>query len=284
MQRLTDVSYVKQIMEENGIRFQKKFGQNFLITPEVPARIADECGAKPEDGILEIGPGIGTLTECLCERYRKVVAIEIDDALVRILPDTLSRFDNVTVLHEDAMKTDLGALLAEQFDGMRVTVCANLPYYITTPILLKLLESRLPFDNITVMIQREVADRLAALPGTADYGAVTLAVAYYAEAEKLFRVSPGNFLPPPKVDSTVIRLKMRKEPICPVQNEAQMFRLIRAAFDQRRKTLLNALTSGCPSFSKEQISAAIEAVGMRPDIRGEKLSVADFARLSDQLC
>ncbi len=280
---LTDIGYVKRLMSSHGITFQKKFGQNFLINPTVPMRIAEECGARPEDAILEIGPGIGTMTQYLCEMYEKVVAVEIDRALIPVLGETLADYDNVTVIEGDIMKTDLKALFAEQFAGKNVTVCANLPYYITTPILMRLLESGIPLDNITVMIQKEVADRLAAAPGTADYGAVTASVQYYAEVEKLFQVSAGNFLPAPKVDSAVVRLRLYKDKPVKVQSEDMLFRVIKAAFGQRRKTLINALSAGMGDFTKEALSRAIAEAGFAESIRGERLSTADFGRLADVL-
>ncbi len=280
---LTDIGYVKRLMQTHGITFQKKFGQNFLINPSVPERIAAECGAKPEDAILEIGPGIGTMTQYLCEMYKKVVAVEIDRALIPVLGETLADYDNVTVIEGDIMKTDLPALFSEHFPQKNVTVCANLPYYITTPILMLLLESGLPLDNITVMIQKEVADRLAAAPGTADYGAVTAAVQYYAAVEKLFNVSAGNFLPAPKVDSAVVRLRLYKDKPVKVESEDMLFRVIRAAFGQRRKTLINALSAGMGDFTKDELSVAIREAGFAEGIRGERLSTTEFGQLSDVL-
>ena len=281
--RLTDIGYVKTLMQKHGVTFQKKFGQNFLINPAVPERIAAECGAAPEDAVLEIGPGIGTMTQYLCEDYKKVVAVEIDRALIPVLAETLADYDNVTVINDDIMKLDLPALWAEHFSGMRVTVCANLPYYITTPILMLLLESRLPIDHITVMIQKEVAGRLCAPAGDAEYGAVTAAVNYYAHVERLFSVSAGNFLPAPKVDSAVVRMDLYREPPVSCRDEAFFFRVIRAAFGQRRKTLSNALSAGLGDFTKDEILAGIRAAGFAETIRGEKLSVADFALLADAL-
>ncbi|MGM9625330.1 MAG: 16S rRNA (adenine(1518)-N(6)/adenine(1519)-N(6))-dimethyltransferase RsmA [Eubacteriales bacterium] len=280
---LTDIGYVRRLMSAHGITFQKKFGQNFLINPTVPERIAAECGAEPGDAILEIGPGIGTMTQYLCEMYEKVVAVEIDRALIPVLGETLAGYDNVTVIEGDIMKLDLHALFAEHFAGMHVTVCANLPYYITTPILMLLLESGIPLDNITVMIQKEVADRLAAEPGSADYGAVTASVQYYALVEKLFCVSAGNFLPAPKVDSAVVRMRLYRDRPVKVKEEDMLFRVIRAAFGQRRKTLLNALSAGMGDFSKTEIAEALDKAGFAENIRGERLSVAEFGRLADVL-
>ena len=279
---LTDIGVVKRLMARHGIAFQKKFGQNFLINPTVPDRIAAECGASPEDAILEIGPGIGTMTQYLAEAYEKVVCVEIDRALIPVLSETLADYDNVTVIEGDILKIDLDALFKEHFAGKRVTVCANLPYYITTPILMRLLESRLPFDNITVMIQKEVADRLAAPAAHAEYGAVTASVSYYAHVQKLFNVGAGNFLPKPKVDSAVVRLELYKTPPVSVMDEAMLFRVIRAAFGQRRKTLVNALSAGMGDFTKDEIASVIREVGFADDIRGERLDIAAFALLADK--
>jgi len=260
-------------MERHGVAFRKQYGQNFLINPAVPKRIAESCEIC--DTILEIGPGIGTLTRELSTRAKKVTAFEIDSGLIPILLETLADCENVTVINEDFMKTDLPAHL----DGA-TGVCANLPYYITTPILMKLLESRLPFRFITVMLQKEVAQRLASAPGDPLYGAVTLTLNYFAEIEKLFTVSPGSFVPAPKVDSAVIRIIPRETP--PVEvNEDRFFSLVRASFGQRRKTLLNSLSStGLP---KDLLTAAMETAGIRPDVRGEKLSIHEFAALSNAI-
>ena len=241
---LCDIKTVKQIMAMFHLTFHKEFGQNFLTDRMVVEDIADECCEDENSTILEIGPGIGTLTYELALRRRQVVSLEIDRGLIPVLEYTLGEFDNVRVINEDVMQTDLAALLAPYFAEGPVSVCANLPYYITTPILMKLLESALPFDYITVMIQAEVADRLCAKAGSKDYGAITAAVAYYGEAEKLFTVPADRFIPAPKVNSTVIRIRLHKQkPIVP-QDEALFFRTIKAAFGQRRKTLINALGAG----------------------------------------
>ncbi len=223
---LTDLSCVRDIMQRHGIAPQKRYGQNFLINPTVVARIADTC-ADREAGVIEIGPGIGTLTRELSPRFRKVVALEIDTSLIPVLGETLGDLDNVKVINADAMKTDLAALVKEEFDGMPVYVCANLPYYITSPIVMSLLESGGIFEAVTVMIQKEVADRFCAGAGSADYGAITLAVNYYSEVEKCFNVAPGNFMPPPKVTSSVIRMNIRKEPPVSVRDSENMFRIIK---------------------------------------------------------
>lgn len=280
--KLTNIGTVKALMEKHGIKFQKKFGQNFLINEDVPIRIAEECGATENDCVLEIGPGIGTLTRELCSVAKKVVAVEIDTGLIPVLSETLADFDNVEVINSDIMKTDIKSLFEEKFAGHDVFVCANLPYYITTPILMLLLESRLPFKKMTFMVQKEVADRLCSNSKDGDYGAVTASVSYYGRVEKLFNVSAGNFMPAPKVDSAVIQITVYDEPPVKVADEGLFFRVIKAAFEQRRKTLVNAL-SGKVDISKDDIARAVETVGLDVNIRGERLDIADFARLSDEV-
>ncbi|MBQ3483554.1 MAG: 16S rRNA (adenine(1518)-N(6)/adenine(1519)-N(6))-dimethyltransferase RsmA [Clostridia bacterium] len=278
---LCDIKTVKSLMDTFSLRFRKEFGQNFLTNPMIVGDIADAAADSAESTILEIGPGIGTLTRELCARYANVVSVEIDRGLIPVLTYTLNDFHNVKVVNEDVMKADLAALLAPYFGKGPVSVCANLPYYITTPILMRLLESGLPFRSITVMIQSEVADRLAARAGTAAYGAITAVLNYYGTAERLFKVSAGNFLPPPKVDSAVVQIRLyAQKPLVP-RDEALFFRTVRAAFEQRRKTLPNALSAGFPELSKEQCVALVEAAGHRADIRGERLNTADFVALSD---
>ena len=277
--RLTDVGYIRDLLDRHGFHFSKKLGQNFLINPSVCPRMAEACGATPEGGVLEIGPGIGVLTRELAQRAGKVVAIELDDRLPPVLAETLAGLDNVSFIWGDCMKLDLPAVLKEQFGDRPVAVCANLPYYITSPIVMMLLESRLPVENITVMVQKEAAQRLCAVPGTREAGAVTLAVQYYAEAETLFGVSRGSFMPAPNVDSAVIRLTIRKQPPCRVADERLMFRLIRAGFNQRRKTLLNSLTAA--GHGKADIAAALEAAGLSPTARAEELTLTDWAALSN---
>ena len=280
---LCDMKTVKQIMAMFHLTFHKEFGQNFLTDRMVVEDIADECCENEDSTILEIGPGIGTLTYELALRRRQVVSLEIDRGLIPVLEYTLGEFDNVRVINEDVMQTDLAALLEPYFAEGPVSVCANLPYYITTPILMKLLESGLPFDYITVMIQAEVADRLCAKAGSKDYGAITAAVAYYGEAEKLFTVPADRFIPAPKVNSTVIRIRLHKQkPIVP-QDEALFFRTIKAAFGQRRKTLINALGAGFPELSREEITQAVISCGHDPNIRGERLDCAQFCALADTL-
>jgi len=279
--RLTDIGYIRELLTRHGFQFSKKLGQNFLINPSVCPRMAQACGAGEDSGVLEIGPGIGVLTRELAQRAGRVVAIELDDRLPPLLAETLAGQDNVKIVQGDCMKIDLNRLLAEEFGNRPVAVCANLPYYITSPIIMGLLESRLPVENITVMVQKEAAQRLCAAPGTREAGAVTLAVQYYAQAETLFTVSRGSFMPAPNVDSAVIRLTIRKQPPCAVKDEKTMFRLIRAGFGQRRKTLLNSLTAaGC---RKEQLTAALASAGISTTARAEELTLPMWAALANQL-
>ena len=280
---LCDAKTIKQIMSVFDIKFRKEFGQNFLINRCVVEDIADNCADTVDTTVLEIGPGIGPLTTELALRYKNVVALEIDRGLIPVLKYTLGEFNNVTVYNEDVMKTDLDALLKPYFDEGKVSVCANLPYYITTPILMKLLECGLPFDYITIMIQSEVADRLCAKAGSSDYGAITAILAYYGTAEKLFTVSAGNFMPAPKVNSTVVRIKLHKNKPVQPKDEKTFFRTVKGAFEQRRKTLPNALSASFGELSKDEITEAIVSCGHRPDIRGEKLNVSEFSALSDKL-
>ena len=281
--KLTSLSEVKNIMERHGLRFNKGYGQNFLINEAVPRRIAEECGADSESGILEIGPGIGTLSTELCRLYKKVVAVEIDSSLIPALGETMAEFDNFKVINADVLKVDLPALIREEFGDMPVTVCANLPYYITTPIIMGLLESDCRFDNITVMIQKEVALRLCAKAGESDYGAVTASVNRYGSVSRLFNVSAGSFVPAPKVDSAVIRIKVDRERKYTVMDEKMMGRVIRGAFAQRRKTLVNSLSTEFSELSKDEIAEIVVSSGYRADVRGEKLDIPDFAKLSDAI-
>ena len=280
---LTDLSTVRSIMEQFGISTKKKYGQNFLINPAVPERIAEEGTGGADCGVLEIGPGIGTLTTALAKRVKKVVAVEIDDTLIPVLDYTLAEFDNVTVLHGDILKTPLAPLMETHFaDCEKVYVCANLPYYITSDILMYLIESGIHFEALTVMVQKEFADRIVAPAGSADYGAVTAAVNYFGVPKKLFKVAPGNFLPAPKVDSAVLRIDLYKErPVVP-QNEALFRRIIRLAFEQRRKTLVNALGGKVP-VSKEDLAKILTDLSLPADVRGEKLSVLQFAAIADRI-
>lgn len=281
--KLTNINQVRSIMEEHQLQFNKQFGQNFLINEAIPRRIAEECGAEPDSGILEIGPGIGTLTYELAKRYRKVTAVEIDKRLIPVLADTLAEFQNVHVIQGDILKLDIPGLIAEEFGDMPVSVCANLPYYITTPILMQLLESGAPFDYITVMVQKEVADRLTSAPGDAGYGAVTASVSYYGKAQKLFGVSAGSFLPAPKVDSAVLRIRLHRTPPVSVKDKALLFRVIRSAFAQRRKTLLNSMSSEFTALQKSVLSDALQKAGCPTGVRGETLSLAEYAAIADAL-
>ncbi len=282
--KLTDISYARAVMEKHGIAPQKRYGQNFLISDNVVSRIADTpMAGEKELGIIEIGPGIGTLTEKLAVRYKKVVAIEIDTGLLPVLADTLSEFDNVKVINGDAMKTDFHALVKEEFDGMPVAVCANLPYYITSPVIMRLLETDGLFESVTVMIQKEVADRLVAAPNTAEYGAITASCAYWAKIEKCFQVSPANFIPPPKVTSSVIRMNIHKTPPVDCLDRENLFRVIRGAFAKRRKTLSNSLSGETNKLSKAEIEEKLVSLGYRADVRGETLGLSDFARISDAI-
>ncbi len=280
---LCDRRTVERLMNAHGITFRKKYGQNFLIDPAVVEEIAMRCSDSRDTCILEIGPGIGTLTRELCERYRSVIALEIDKGLIPVLQETLSAYDNITLYCEDVMQADLKTLLAPAFAAGTVSVCANLPYYITTPILMTLLGSGLPFDSITVMIQKEVADRICSPAGGKAYGAITAAVAYYGHAQRLFSVPADRFMPPPQVTSTVIRIDLYRDKPYKPQDEKLLFRTIAAAFGQRRKTLCNALCAGFPGFDKETVASLLASCGFAADLRGERLDIADFVRLSDAL-
>ena len=266
-----------------SLNFRKEFGQNFLTDISVVEDIADNCCDDASSSILEIGPGIGSLTACLAEKYDSVVALEIDRGLIPVLKYTLGDYRNVTVINEDVMKADIDGILAPYFEKGKVSVCANLPYYITTPILMRLLECGLPFEYITIMIQSEVADRLCAAPGGKNCGAITAVLNYYGTAEKLFEVKADRFIPAPKVDSAVVRIKLHKDKPYKPLDEATFFRTIRAAFEQRRKTLPNALSAVFGELSKDEITNIIVSCGHSADIRGERLSTADFATLSDAL-
>lgn len=282
MQNLSDISVIKKILSEHGFTFSKSLGQNFLINPTVCPRMADACGADSDTGVLEIGAGIGVLTAELAKRAKKVVSLELDTRLIPVLAETLGEFSNVEVLNADVLKLDLNKLIDDCFQGMHVAVCANLPYYITSPVIMALLESRIPVDAVTVMVQKEAAARLCAPVGSRDAGAVTVAVNYYAQAEKLFDVSAGSFMPAPKVDSSVIRLNIRKEPPVEVSDEKFFFRVIKAAFGQRRKTASNSLSAGL-GIPKDKVSSAIAAAGFEPSVRAESLTMQELARLSECL-
>lgn len=279
MLNLCNASEMKALLGEYGFHFSKAKGQNFLTAAWVPERIAEEAGVDKTAAVLEIGPGIGALTQQLCLRAEKVLAIEVDSSLRPILARTLGEFDNLEIQFADAMKLDLAALADENFSGLRPLACANLPYYITSPVLTKLLESR-AFEAVTVMVQKEVAQRICAAPGSAEYSAFSVFCRYYAEPRILFDVPPSCFLPQPKVTSAVLTLRMRTEPPCEIADEAMFFRVVRAAFAQRRKTLSNALASGFPERTKAALTDCIVACGHAPTVRGETLSIPEFAALA----
>ena len=281
-ERISTPSKTKEIIEANRFAFKKNFGQNFLIDTHVLDRIIAASEITKDDFVLEIGPGIGTMTQYLAEAAREVTAVEIDDALIPILKDTLKEWDNVTVLHGDILKTDIRKIADEKNQGRPIKVVANLPYYITTPIIMGLFESHVPVDSITVMVQKEVADRMQTGPGSKDYGALSLAVQYYAEPKIVANVPPNCFMPRPKVGSAVIRLTRHQNPPVTTLDEKLMFRLIRASFNQRRKTLSNSLKNSQElPYSKEEVEAAITECGLPLNIRGEALTLEQFARLSD---
>lgn len=281
MYNLSDINTVKNLLAQAGFTFKKSLGQNFLVDPDVCPDMAEACGCD-RIGVLEIGPGVGVLTRELACHAKKVVAIELDERLRPVLQKTLREFDNITVLFGDAMKLDLHALIAEQFGDMPVVVCANLPYYITSPLVMMLLESRLPVDAITVMVQREAAERLTANVGTRESGAVTVAVSYYSESETLFSVMRDSFVPPPNVDSAVIKLCVRKNPPVKVLDEKKFFRFARAGFEQRRKTLQNSVSSVL-NIPKTEISDTLESVGLPADVRAEKLTMDNIADIANAL-
>ena len=279
---LGNPKYTIEVLQKYGFVFQKRFGQNFLIDTHVLERIIEASEITKDDFVLEIGPGIGTMTQYLAEAAREVTAVEIDDALIPILKDTLKEWDNVTVLHGDILKTDIRKIADEKNQGRPIKVVANLPYYITTPIIMGLFESHVPVDSITVMVQKEVADRMQTGPGSKDYGALSLAVQYYAEPKIVANVPPNCFMPRPKVGSAVIRLTRHQNPPVTTLDEKLMFRLIRASFNQRRKTLSNSLKNSQElPYSKEEVEATITECGLPLNIRGEALTLEQFARLSD---
>ena len=280
--RLSDISTMKEILSRHGFTFSKALGQNFLINPSVCPRMAEMCGVDDESGVLEIGPGIGVLTRELAKRSKKTVAVELDTRLLPVLAETLADYPNASVVHGDVMKLDLHQLIKEEFPGMKVAVCANLPYYITSPVIMKILEEKLPITALTVMVQKEAADRICAKPGTRACGAVSAAVQYYAEPEILFQVSRGSFMPAPNVDSTVIRLNVREQPPVKLSDEAHFFRLIKAAFGQRRKTALNAVSSGM-GLPKAEVAKAMERAGIAPTARAEQMTLEMLADFSNEL-
>jgi len=282
MEKLSSPSKTKEIIKKYGFHFRKKFGQNFLIDAGILNKIIEGSMVTKQDMVLEIGPGIGTMTQYLAEAARKVIAVEIDEQLIPILAVTLQGYDNVEVIHADILKMDIVRLVNEENEGKPIKVVANLPYYITTPIIMGLFESRVPADNITIMVQKEVAARMKAGPGTKDYGALSLAVQYYAKPEIVVNVPCQCFMPRPNVDSTVIRLTKYKTPPIEVKDEALMFKMIRAAFNQRRKTLVNALSNSSDIHSsKEDMLKALKLMSVSPTIRGEALTLEQFRELAD---
>ncbi len=282
MQNLSDISVIRSVLEKHGFNFSKALGQNFLINPSVCPRMAEYSLADENTGVIEIGAGIGVLTAELAKIAKKVVCVELDTRLLPILDETLADFDNIEIVNADVMKTDLKALIEEKFQGMDVVVCANLPYYITSPVITMLLESRLPIKAVTVMIQKEAADRLCTPVGSRDSGAITVCTNYYAEVRQLFNVSRGSFMPAPNVDSTVIRLDIREEPAVKVSDEKKFFKMVKAAFAQRRKTALNSISSGM-GLSKTQVADALRASGLEENVRAEKLTMDELALLCENL-
>lgn len=279
MENLSNISVIRDVLSRHGFSFSKGLGQNFLINPTVCPRMAEMGNAKPGWGIIEIGAGVGVLTAELARRADKVVCIEIDSRLLPVLDETLAEFDNIKIVNEDVLKVDLHKLIEQEFAGMPVAVCANLPYYITSPIIMNLLEAHLPIASLTVMVQKEAAARLCAEPGSREVGAVSIAVRYYSDPKILFQVSRGSFLPAPDVDSTVIRLDVRDRPPVEVGSEEQFFKVVRAAFSQRRKTLPNTLSAGL-GIPKAQAIEMLEKAGTPTNLRAEQLTLDQFALLS----
>lgn len=284
MEKLSNPQVTIQTIKKYEFAFQKKFGQNFLIDEHVITKIINAAEITKDDLVLEIGPGIGTMTQYLAESARKVVAVEIDKNLIPILGETLAEYDNVTVINEDILKLDINRLVEEENEGRPIKVVANLPYYITTPIIMGLFESHVPLQSITVMVQKEVADRMQVGPGSKDYGALSLAVQYYAKPYIAANVPPNCFIPRPGVGSAVIRLTRYEEPPVTVKDEILMFKLIRASFNQRRKTLQNGIANSPElPYSKAQVEKALEKMGLAANVRGESLTLAEFAKLSDTI-
>lgn len=282
MENLSNISVIRDVLSRHGFSFSKGLGQNFLINPTVCPRMAEMGNAQPGWGMIEIGAGVGVLTAELAQRADKVVCIEIDSRLLPILDETLAEYNNIKIVNQDVLKVDLHKLIAEEFPNMPVAVCANLPYYITSPIIMNLLESRLPISSLTVMVQKEAAQRICAMPGSREVGALSIAVRYYCEPKVLFQVSRGSFMPAPDVDSTVIRLDIRKQPAVDVKREEDFFRVVKAAFSQRRKTLSNTLSSGL-SMNKTQIAELLERAGVASNLRAEQLSMQQFADIANAL-
>lgn len=283
MATLDSIGGTVAVLDKYKFNFQKRFGQNFLIDAHILDKIVTGAGVSKEDCVLEIGPGIGTMTQYLAERAGKVVTVEIDKALIPILEDTLSSYDNVTVINDDILKVDINSIVEQYNDNKPIKVVANLPYYITTPIIMGLFEAKVPIESITVMVQKEVAERMQEGPGTKDYGALSLAVQYYSSPEVIATVSPDCFIPRPNVGSAVIRLVKHKEPRVETKDPEYMFKIIRAAFNQRRKTLANALSNGGVGVTREQVTDALQKMGLSETIRGERLTLEEFAALADIL-
>lgn len=279
---LTNIGTIKRLFERNGFSFSKSLGQNFLINPSVCPSIAEQGGCGAGICALEIGTGVGVLTRELAARCDKVAAVEIDERLKPILAETLADLDNVEVIFADVMQTDLSAMIAEKFAGADTVVCANLPYYITSPVIMKVLEDRLPIKAMTVMVQKEAAERICAKPGTRQCGAITYAVNYYSTPKTLFRVNRGSFMPSPNVDSAVIRLDIKSEPPLPDTEEKTLFRIIRAGFSQRRKQLVNPLSAEL-RLSKTEIAALLDSVGLKPGVRAEELTLEDYINITKKL-
>lgn len=273
-----------EILKKYNFSFQKRYGQNFLIDTNILDKIVEASAITEKDCVLEIGPGIGTMTQYLARNAREVIAVEIDKMLIPVLQDTLSEYQNVTVINEDILKLDIGRIVEERNGGHPIKVVANLPYYITTPIIMGLLESHVPVESITIMVQKEVADRMQTGPGTKDYGALSLAVQYYAKPEVVTQVSPACFMPKPKVGSTVVKLTVHGQPPVEVRDEKHMFALIRASFNQRRKTLANGLANASGlGLTREKVVSALETMGLQPTVRGEALTLEEFSALSNLL-
>ncbi len=282
MERLSDIGTIKEILSKHGFSFSKGLGQNFLINPSVCPRMAEMSGAGENVGVIEIGPGVGVLTNELCKLADKVVAIEIDKRLIPVLFETLSDFHNIKIINDDILKIDLNKLIDEEFKGMKIVVCANLPYYITSPVIMKLLEENLPIEAITVMVQKEAAQRICAEIGTRQSSAVTVAVNYYSKPEILFNVSAGSFMPAPKVDSAVIKLKVFHKPAVKVKDSKKFFKVVRSAFEQRRKTLPNSLSNGL-GLPKSEINNVLSECNISLTARAEQLKLEDFKEIADRI-
>lgn len=279
MSKLTEINYVKAVLHKHGFTFSKALGQNFLVNPTVCPRMAELCGADDKTGVIEIGPGAGVLTDELAKVADRVVALELDERLLPVLKETLSEHDNIKVIHGDVLKLDLKRLIHDEFGNGRTVVCANLPYYITSPVIMRILEEKLPIEALTVMVQKEAAERICARPGTRASGAISAAVHYYSEPELLFRVSSGSFIPAPKVDSAVIRLNILKEPPVRVADEKLFFKVVRASFLQRRKTLPNSLSAGL-SLAKQDVLKILEAAAIPGNARAEEMTMQQFADIT----